>query len=187
MEDLESLYTNDVALSSVRENQIPASLLRGLTRQGEYQYKERRQNNGIMDKKKRIVRKGGMANVSFKNVSKKRRRFCSDFYTTLLDASWAFTVFMFFASFYGSWIVFGAIYCLICHLHGDFLDDVEEKHIPCIEELDEFASSFLFSLETQHTIGYGSRQITTECPLAIIVVSIQVTSDNDTHMFVSLL
>ena len=46
--------------------------------------------------------------------------------------------------------------------------------IPCILQVDGFASSFLFSLETQHTIGYGSRQTTTECPLAMMVVSLQV-------------
>ena len=46
--------------------------------------------------------------------------------------------------------------------------------IPCILQIDGFASCFLFSLETQHTIGYGSRQTTTECTDAMIVVSLQV-------------
>ena len=32
------------------------------------------------------------------------------------------------------------------------------------------------SLETQHTIGYGGRQTTEECPEAIAVMSFQVTS-----------
>jgi potassium inwardly-rectifying channel subfamily J len=44
---------------------------------------------------------------------------------------------------------------------------------PCILEIDGFASCFLFSLETQHTIGYGSRQTTTECTEAMIVMSLQ--------------
>ena len=38
---------------------------------------------------------------------------------------------------------------------------------------DGFGSCFLFSLETQHTIGYGSRQTTTHCTEAMIVVSLQ--------------
>ena len=29
--------------------------------------------------------------------------------------------------------------------------------VPCVLEMEDFASAFLFSLETQHTIGYGSR------------------------------
>ena len=33
------------------------------------------------------------------------------------------------------------------------------------------------SLETQHTIGYGGRQTTEECPEAIAVMSFQVTSN----------
>jgi len=40
-------------------------------------------------------------------------------------------------------------------------------------EVKDFASCFLFSLETQHTIGYGNRQPTTECPHAVLVVSLQ--------------
>eukprot|EP00091_Calanus_sinicus_P010649 TRINITY_DN24605_c0_g1_i1.p1 TRINITY_DN24605_c0_g1~~TRINITY_DN24605_c0_g1_i1.p1 ORF type:complete len:156 (+),score=33.64 TRINITY_DN24605_c0_g1_i1:34-501(+) len=65
----------------------------------------------------------------------------------------------------------------MCYLHGDFMEEnlnSEGKDwIPCILQVDGFASSFLFSLETQHTIGYGSRQTTTECPLAMLVVSVQ--------------
>ncbi len=45
--------------------------------------------------------------------------------------------------------------------------------VPCIWEIDGFAAAFLFSLETQHTIGYGSRQTTTECTEAMIVMSTQ--------------
>ena len=52
--------------------------------------------------------------------------------------------------------------------------DSSEKWIPCILETDGFAACFLFSLETQHTIGYGTRQTTTECPDAMFVMSVQV-------------
>ena len=40
-------------------------------------------------------------------------------------------------------------------------------------QVRDFASCFLFSLETQHTIGYGTRQTTTRCPHAIITMSLQ--------------
>ena len=60
-----------------------------------------------MNKKKRIVRKGGLTNVTYKNISKKRRRYISDLYTTLLDSSWTYVVLLFSSSFYGSWIMFG--------------------------------------------------------------------------------
>ena len=155
-----------------------------------------------MNQKKRIVRKGGMTNVSYKNISKKRRRYISDLYTTLLDSSWTYVVLLFASSFYGSWIMFGGkcpflirfkniyqklswhsqwsfiavIYYVICYTHGDFSDEhlAQSDWLPCISETDGFAAIFLFSLETQHTIGYGTRQTTTNCPHAIVVMSLQV-------------
>merc|ERR1719308_638261 len=128
-----------------------------------------------MNKRKRVVLKNGLTNVTYKNISKKRRRYVSDLYTTLLDSSWTKLVFLFTTSFYGSWMMFGGIYYMICHLHGDFLEKnlSNEDWKPCISAVDGFAACFLFSLETQHTIGYGSRQTTTECQDAMFVMSLQ--------------
>merc|ERR1719348_1102625 len=134
-----------------------------------------------MNKKKRVVLKDGFTNVTYKNISKKRRRYISDLYTTLLDSSWTYCVLMFTTSFYGSWILFGGIYYLISFRHGDFdkdyiaseMSNSTDKWVPCILETNGFAACFLFSLETQHTIGYGSRQTTTECPDAMFVMSVQ--------------
>ena len=67
-------------------------------------FKKKRQS---MRKKKRVVLKDGQTNVTYKNISKKRRRYFSDLYTTLLDSSWLYCVGLFCASFYGSWLVFG--------------------------------------------------------------------------------
>merc|ERR1719233_1422559 len=128
-----------------------------------------------MNKRKRVVLKNGLTNVTYKNISKKRRRYVSDLYTTLLDSSWTKLVFLFTTSFYGSWVMFGAIYYMICYLHGDFMEEnlSSEDWKPCISAVDGFAAIFLFSLETQHTIGYGTRQTTTECPDAMFVMSVQ--------------
>jgi len=80
---------------------------------------------------------------------------------------------------------------LFCFLHGDFSQEnllrvasnssdllsaasnTSDMWVPCILETDGFAACFLFSLETQHTIGYGTRQTTTECPDAMFVMSVQ--------------
>merc|ERR1719167_950827 len=64
---------------------------------------------------------------------------------------------------------------MILHLHGDInvSGPRNETKIPCIDHVTDFASCFLFSLETQHTIGYGTRQTTTECPDAMFVMSVQ--------------
>ena len=43
----------------------------------------------------------------------------------------------------------------------------------------------IFSVETQHTIGYGGRQTTEECPEAIFIMSVQenVTSGVTTYIY----
>ena len=124
-----------------------------------------------MNKMKRIVLKGGETSIKFKNISKKKRKYFSDLYTTLLDTSWFFCVLLFTASFYLSWLLFAFIYFLLSYLHGDLESNPNRN--PCIKEVDGFSSAFLFSLETQHTIGFGGRQPTKECPVAIAVVTLQ--------------
>ena len=133
-----------------------------------------------MNKKERVAQKSGMTNVLYKNISKKRRKYISDLYTTLLDSTWGHCVLLFSASFFTSWLLFASFYYFLAFLHGDFaehhLPDTQEqtKWIPCILGIDGFLSCFLFSLETQQTIGYGTRAITTNCPDVMLVVSVQV-------------
>ena len=129
----------------------------------------------MMNQRKRVVMKGGLTSVTYKNISKKRRRYFSDLYTTLLDSSWSYCVLMFMASFYMSWLIFAIIYFIISNIHGDLLEEnlTNTDWKPCIQAVDGFSAAFLFSLETQHTIGYGTRMTTTECPEAQLVVSFQ--------------
>lgn len=129
-----------------------------------------------MNKRKRVVLKGGFTNVEYKNISKRRRRYFSDLYTTLLDAPWTYCLLIFGSSFYISWLLFAVTYWLIAFSHGDLdfrADCFTGNTTCCIKELDSFSACFLFSLETQHTIGYGSRQTTTQCPEAMAVMSLQ--------------
>jgi len=138
-------------------------------------YKSHQELKKTMNKRKRVIKKGGLTNVTYKNISKKKRRYISDLYTTLLDSPWRYLVLIFAASFYLSWMLFAVVYYFICLFHGDFDPEINtvQGYMPCIKEIDGFAASFLFSLETQHTIGYGTRQTTTACPDAIIVMSMQ--------------
>lgn len=45
--------------------------------------------------------------------------------------------------------------------------------MPCVHGIHDFTSALLYSVETQHTIGYGLRHITEECPLAILFLMLQ--------------
>lgn len=61
---------------------------------------------------------------------------------------------------------------------GEFFFNSKESlfvlilHLPHVESYS-FTSCFLFSIETQHTIGYGVRTTTEECPEAIFMMCFQ--------------
>lgn len=95
-----------------------------------------------------------------------------------MDTQWRWTLLCFALSFVLSWLVFAGIWYLIAFTHGDF----DPSHYqnddwrPCVSDLHSFTSCFLFSIETQHTIGYGGRATTEECPEAIFLMCIQSIS-----------
>jgi len=45
--------------------------------------------------------------------------------------------------------------------------------MPCLENVRDFTSLFIFSLETQTTIGFGFSRVTENCPSAIVALSLQ--------------
>lgn len=62
---------------------------------------------------------------------------------------------MFAMGFVVSWLIFAVVWWLIMFAHGDF-DETNAKNEtwkPCVTEVTTFTAAFLFSLETQHTIG----------------------------------
>ncbi|EFX88146.1 hypothetical protein DAPPUDRAFT_311738 [Daphnia pulex] len=129
--------------------------------------------------RKRVVLKNGECNVVQSNVAKRRRRYLADIFTTMVDIQWRWTLLIFTASFVLSWLAFAVLWWLIAFTHGD----LEPEHLPdnqgasgwkpCVGNIHGFASTFLFSIETQHTIGYGYRYTTEECPEGIFVMCIQ--------------
>lgn len=125
--------------------------------------------------KRRALLKNGEGNVILVNVSKLRRRYLQDLFTTLVDAQWRWTLFIFCMSFVCSWLAFGAIWYLIAYTHGDLLpENINNiKWSPCVINMQTFVASFLFSVETQHTTGFGYRMVTEECPEAIAIFCFQ--------------
>ncbi|XP_017888097.1 inward rectifier potassium channel 2-like isoform X2 [Ceratina calcarata] len=127
--------------------------------------------------RKRVVFKHGDCNVVQGNVAKRRRRYLQDIFTTLVDAQWRWTLLVFSMNFLLSWLGFALVWWLIAYSHGDLNpDNYTNPNIsftPCIVDIRGFTSSFLFSIETQHTIGYGSKHPTDECPEAVVVICIQ--------------
>ncbi|XP_010764234.1 G protein-activated inward rectifier potassium channel 3, partial [Notothenia coriiceps] len=56
---------------------------------------------------------------------------------------------------------------------GD-LDHLEDDTwTPCVHNVNSFISAFLFSIETETTIGYGHRVITDKCPVGTMLLLLQ--------------
>ncbi|CAK1547262.1 unnamed protein product [Leptosia nina] len=125
--------------------------------------------------RKRVIFKHGDCNVVQWNVAKRRRRYLQDIFTTLVDAQWRWTLLVFALSFILSWLLFALIWWLIIFTHGDLNppSSANETFVPCLNNVNSFTGCFLFSVETQHTIGYGSRTTNEECPEAIFVMCLQ--------------
>ncbi|XP_078094499.1 ATP-sensitive inward rectifier potassium channel 11-like [Mustelus asterias] len=122
-------------------------------------------------RKARFVTKNGGCNVAHKNI-REQGRFLQDVFTTLVDLKWPYTLVIFTMSFLCSWMLFAILWWLIAFAHGD-LDSKQDSVVPCITSITSFTSAFLFSIEVQVTIGFGSRMVTEECPLAITVLILQ--------------
>ncbi len=130
-------------------------------------------------RQKRLVSKKGQVQIAQSKVENRRRRYLTDFFNTMLDLKWRYVLLIFTASFFLSWLAFAVIWWLIIYYRGDLepghLPHQQEENDwqPCVLAMYNFASVFLFSVETQHTIGYGTRQTTERCPEAIFMQSIQ--------------
>jgi len=76
---------------------------------------------------------------------------------------------VFCMSFVLSWFFFAIFWYLIAYTHGDLdPENLNNSHwSPCVINMATFMASFLFSVETQHTTGFGFRMVTEECPEAI--------------------
>ncbi|XP_014677230.1 PREDICTED: ATP-sensitive inward rectifier potassium channel 11-like [Priapulus caudatus] len=123
---------------------------------------------------RRVANKNGSLNVDHSRKDfAANRRYLSDLFTTMVEMQWRWTILVFALGFLVSWIFFAVVYYVAAYAHGDFTRENLAKTLngtwtPCIVAHFSFTETFLFSLETQHTIGYGSRSITEECPLAIL-------------------
>ncbi|KAM8946273.1 inward rectifier potassium channel 16 isoform 2-T2 [Pelodytes ibericus] len=118
----------------------------------------------------RFMQKDGSCNVYFRNILSEWESYVADIFTTLVDIKWRHMLIIFSLSYVLSWLLFGFIFWIIALQHGD-LSNME--NMPCIDNVHTFSGAFLFSLETQTTIGYGNRGVTEECATAIILVTLQ--------------
>lgn len=120
----------------------------------------------------RYVRKDGKCNVHHGNV-RETYRYLTDIFTTLVDLKWRFNLLIFVMVYTVTWLFFGMIWWLIAYMRGDMDHIGDSTWTPCVSNLNGFVSAFLFSIETETTIGYGYRVITDKCPEGIILLLVQ--------------
>ncbi|TSZ26377.1 Inward rectifier potassium channel 16 [Bagarius yarrelli] len=133
-------------------------------------YSNVKTDDGYCPTKRRYVQKDGSCNIMFRHVPDEWLLYVTDIFTTLVEIRWRVMFLTFALSYILSWLFFGILFWIIALIHGDIGDTNNE---PCIYDVRSFTAAFLFSLETQTTIGYGSRGMSENCMLAIITVTIQ--------------
>lgn len=156
-------------ISPIEEQQLE---LKNGERQNVLLYQNRWRNK-YPNTKKRIILKNGQINLFPEHVTKRGRRYLRDTLTTMVDIRWRWNLFIFSMGFVISWLAFAIIWWLIAFSHSDFEHIYDKKWTPCVTNVKNFASALLFSIETQHTIGYGNRFITDECPEALFIMCLQ--------------
>ncbi|NXU50444.1 KCNJ9 protein, partial [Turnix velox] len=123
-------------------------------------------------RRQRYVEKDGRCNVQQGNV-REPSRYLSDLFTTLVDLRWRLSLLVFILAYGLTWLLFGLVWWLIAYRRGDLEHLGDGGWTPCVHNLNGFISAFLFSIETETTIGYGHRVITDECPEGIILLLLQ--------------
>lgn len=118
----------------------------------------------------RYMQKDGTFPVTFQKAPGDWSTYLMDIFTTLVEVRWRIMLLIFSLSYICSWLLFGLIYWLIVHINGDFTNPEEKL---CMANVRGFNGAFLFSMETQATIGYGFRGMTENCMAAIVVVTVQ--------------
>jgi potassium inwardly-rectifying channel subfamily J len=137
----------------------------------------------------RFVKKNGHINVTYTYIGR-LKHIHSNIILFIMQAEWWLVVGFVLLGYILSWYIFASLYFLVSIEHGDFLltednitsednltdyfdtETFAEKKM-CVQNVHNFLSALLFSIETQHTIGYGSRYITTECMGGILVLTLQ--------------
>lgn len=134
---------------------------------------------------RRVVSKDGHNNVKIDNVEGMIKLFLHDIWTTVVDMKWRYKITLFASTFVLTWFTFGLVFYLIGLRNGDFALDPSSNHTACVMNVETLTGAYLFSLETQTTIGYGFRHVSEECPLAILALVVQLVVTGLAEIFVT--
>ncbi|GAB1607227.1 ATP-sensitive inward rectifier potassium channel 10-like [Argonauta hians] len=121
-----------------------------------------------------LLTKAGHILIERKGLEKHRFNFFKDYYNSILEMRWHWAILLFFFSHAVTFVSFTVIWWLNSFLHGDF--DSNNSYLePCIPGLNTFADFFLFSVETQTTVGFGTVYPRFDCIAIIPTLFFQVS------------
>ncbi|XP_005513624.3 G protein-activated inward rectifier potassium channel 1-like [Columba livia] len=123
--------------------------------------------------RQRFVDKNGRCNVQHGNLGGESSRYLSDLFTTLVDLKWRWNLLIFLLTYTVAWLVMASMWWGIAYLRGDLHQAHDDAYSPCVANVYNFPSAFLFFIETEATIGYGHRYITERCPEGIVLFLFQ--------------
>ncbi|XP_029375665.1 G protein-activated inward rectifier potassium channel 4-like [Echeneis naucrates] len=124
------------------------------------------------NQRQRYVTKDGKCRVNLGPIEDKSR-FISDIFTTLVDLKNRWFLLVFTMCYILTWVAFGGFYFLGAWLRDDIAHVNDPQWQACFQNVDSFLSALLLSLESQRTIGYGSRMVTASCPEGAVLLMIQ--------------
>lgn len=110
----------------------------------------------------RLIRKNGDTNILRKNIPSHHLKYMSDLFNTIVDMKWRYILTIFFCCFLTSWTFFAILWFLLAK--------------DCIQNLEigkTFIDTLMFSVETQQTIGYGSKYIKNTCSFGLFILMFQ--------------
>ncbi|XP_072468105.1 G protein-activated inward rectifier potassium channel 1 isoform X1 [Notamacropus eugenii] len=145
----------------------------GLQSQGPQQQQQQQQQLVPRKKRQRFVDKNGRCNVQHGNLGSETSRYLSDLFTTLVDLKWRWNLFIFILTYTVAWLFMASMWWVIAYTRGDLNKAHVGNYTPCVANVYNFPSAFLFFIETEATIGYGYRYITDKCPEGIILFLFQ--------------
>ncbi|KAG5843810.1 hypothetical protein ANANG_G00154850 [Anguilla anguilla] len=122
--------------------------------------------------RQRYVTKDGKCRVNLGHIQDKSR-FLSDIFTTLVDLKYRWFLFVFTMCYIVTWVAFAEIYFLDAWLRDDVAHVHDPEWRPCFENVDGFLAALLLSVESQRTIGYGSRMVTANCMEGVVLIMAQ--------------
>ncbi|XP_029637967.1 ATP-sensitive inward rectifier potassium channel 10-like [Octopus sinensis] len=120
-----------------------------------------------------LLTKAGNSLIDRKGLERHRFSFIEDYYNTILEMRWHWAILVFLSSHAITFTAFAVIWWLNSYIHGDF-NSHNSNSKPCLPDLETFADFFLFSVETQTTIGYGFVYPSTDCVSTIPTLFFQV-------------